>query len=458
MDRTKLTRRSFLKSLGIGSLATGAALYGCKPKGTGSFNVPIGKLTYRKNNKTGDKVSLIGYGFMRLPLKKSTQEDSEQVIDQDMVNKLTDYAIEHGVNYYDTSPHYMQGKSEESLGIALKRHPRNKFYVATKMSNFLDPDDPESGTRETSLTMYHNSFKYLQVDVIDYYLLHSIGQSMDEFKTRFEDNGILDFLLSERKAGRIRNLGFSFHGEKEVFDYVLNLPVKWDFVQIEMNYFDWQHAGEGNVNADYLYGELLKRNIQAVIMEPLRGGKLAKLEYHSIAKLKQVHPDDSAAKWAFRYVGSFPNVLTALSGMTYMENLEENICTYSPLVPLTDKEKDLLNQIVIDVGKFPYIGCTGCNYCMPCTYGLDIPGIFAQYNKCLDEGNYPGNTQDPEYRRQRRAFLIGMDRKVSRDRQPDHCVACGACEPKCPQHLEIPSEMQKVDKLINQLKLESNGL
>jgi predicted aldo/keto reductase-like oxidoreductase len=459
MDKKKFNRRDFLKTLGVGTVATTAALYGCGTKGKGgNDNVPMGKLTYRTNRHTGDKVSLIGYGFMRLPTKKDNAQEGEMEIDQEMVNKLVDYAIGHGVNYYDTSPHYMQGKSEAALGTALKKHPRNKFFVATKMSNFIDPDDPESGTRETSLNMYHDSFKYLQVDTIDYYLLHSIGHSMDEFKARFIDNGILDFLIAERKAGRIRNLGFSFHGEQEVFDAVLNMPVKWDFVQIEMNYLDWKHAGEGNVNADYLYGELLKRNIQAVIMESLRGGMLARLEYHLLGRLKQVHPDDTPAKWAFRYVGSYPNVLTVLSGMTYMENLQENICTYSPLQPLTESEKVVLDRIVGEIEKFPYIGCTGCSYCMPCPYGLNIPGIFAQYNRALDEGYYPANTQDPDYRRQRRDFLIGMDRKVDRERQADHCVNCGACLPKCPQHLEIPTEMQKVDMMMNDLKLQGNQL
>lgn len=460
MDKKQINRRDFLKTLGVGSAVTAAALYGCSLKNSkGKDDVPTDKMTYRINHNSGDKVSILGYGCMRLPNKSKKSEEEEDVIDQDMVNKLTDYAIAHGVNYFDTSPVYCQGKSEEAVGIALKKHPRNKFYIATKLSNFID-DDEEPATREASMQMYHDSFKYLQVDHIDYYLLHSIGKSLDDFQKRFIDNGMLDFLMAERKAGRIRNLGFSFHGDVAVFDYALSLhdKVHWDFVQIQLNYFDWQHASKDDVNADYLYTELHKRNIPSVIMEPLRGGRLAKIEFHLLSKLKQICPDDNAAAWAFRYAGSFPNVLTVLSGMTYMEHLQENIITYSPLHPIGEKEKKLLDEIVEGVSKFPYIGCTSCKYCMPCPYGLNIPGIFAQYNKCLDEGNYPDNIQDKEYRKARRAFLLGMDRSVSRQRQPDHCVNCGACLPKCPQHIAIPDEMQKIDKFMNKLKLESTQL
>lgn len=460
MDRKGINRRTFLKTLGIGSVVSTAALYGCANKaGTNNDDVPVGKLTYRTNHNSGDKVSILGYGCMRLPTKPKDKEDDADVIDQDMVNQLTDYAIAHGVNYFDTSPRYCEGKSEESVGIALKKHPRDKYYVATKLSNFID-DDETPATREASMQMYHDSFKYLQVDHIDYYLLHSIGKSLEDFQKRFIDNGMLDFLIEERKAGRIRNLGFSFHGDATVFDYAISLhdKVHWDFVQIQLNYFDWQHASKDDVNADYLYKQLHQRNIPSVIMEPLRGGRLAKIEFHLLSKLKQIRPDDTAASWAFRYAASYPDVLTVLSGMTYMENLQENITTYSPLQPLTEKEKELLYQIVDGVSKFPYISCTGCKYCMPCPYGLNIPAIFSQYNKCLDEGNYPSNTKDPDYRKARRAFLLGMDRAVSRERQPQNCVQCGACQPKCPQHIEIPSEMQKIDEFMNKLKLEGTEL
>ena len=183
-----------------------------------------------------------------------------EMIDQDAVNELVDYAIAHGVNYFDTSPMYVQGWSEKSTGIALKRHPRESFYLATKLSNF----HPDTWTREGSIAMYRKSFEDMQVDYIDYYLLHMIGGGgMEQFRKRYIDNGMIDFLVKEREAGRIRRLGWSFHGDIEVYDYALQMhdrgEVHWDFVQIQLNYVDWKHASGSNFKAEYLYDELAKR-------------------------------------------------------------------------------------------------------------------------------------------------------------------------------------------------------
>ena len=182
-------------------------------------------------------MSILGYGMMRLPSKTENKDD----YDQEMINRQVDYAIEHGLNYFDTSPVYCQGKSEACTGIALSRHKRSEYFIATKLSNFR----PETQTREASIEMYRNSMKELQVDYIDYYLLHSIGGGgMDAFRARYIDNGMLDFCVEERKKGRIRNLGFSYHGDIEVFDWLLSMhdKYKWDFVQIELNYLDWNYA------------------------------------------------------------------------------------------------------------------------------------------------------------------------------------------------------------------------
>ena len=194
-------------------------------------------MTYRINNGNGDKVSILGYGCMRWPMTKD--ESGKDIIDQETTNRLVDYAIEHGVNYFDTSPVYLQGQSEQATGIALKRHPRESYFIATKLSNF------SNYTRENSMEMYRKSFENLQTDYIDYYLLHSIGGGgVEAFNARYVDNGMIDFLMKEREAGRIRNLGFSFHGNRESFDEFLKLHEKyhWDFVQIQLNYVDWRHA------------------------------------------------------------------------------------------------------------------------------------------------------------------------------------------------------------------------
>ena len=451
-NRNNINRRSFLKVLGSGVFVSTAVFYGCKPerKSADHYNigeVPLDKMTYRTNPSTGDKVSLLGYGCMRWPLMPAPDGNGE-IIDQEAVNTLVDYAIEHGVNYFDTAPVYCQGMSEKATGIALKRHPREKFFLATKLSNF------SNYTRENSLAMYYQSFKELQVDYLDYYLLHSVGggSGIQLVNDRYIDNGMLDFLVKEREAGRIRNLGWSFHGDVDVFDYMLSLDVKWDFVQIQMNYADWRHAQGRNVNAEYLYKELEKRNISVVIMEPLLGGRLSRLNDHLVALLKQRRPDKSVASWAFRFAGSFPLVLTALSGMTYMEHLQDNIITYSPLEPCSEEEFELLEETAQMMLKYPTIPCNDCKYCMPCPYGLDIPAILLPSNRWVNEGNIPKSSQDENYRQARRAFLIGYDRSVPKLRQASHCVGCDQCTSHCPQSIQIAKEMARIDKFVEDLK------
>ena len=460
-----ISRRSFLKLFGAGTVATAATLAGCKKANKAEEQAaneyknqvepPMGQMTYRENPTTKDKVSLLGYGMMRLPMKPDSEE-----FDQEMINKQVDYDIEHGLNYFDTSPVYCRGESEHCTGIALHRHKRSEYFVATKLSNF----NPDYHSREKAIEMYRNSMKELQVDYIDYYLLHSVGGGMDEFEKRYLNNGMMDFLLGERQAGRIRNLGFSFHGKKEVFDEVLAMHDKyhWDFVQIELNYLDWDFADEinkRNVDASYLYAELHKKGIPAVIMEPLLGGRLASLPQFIVSDLKRRDPEKSVASWAFRYAGTPEGVLTVLSGMTYMEHLKDNLLSYCPLNPLSEQEQEYLHkEIAQKIVGLENIPCNDCQYCMPCPYGIDIPAIFVHYNKCKNEGSLPYTVGDKEYRQHRRQYLISLDRVVPRDRQPDHCIQCGQCEPHCPQNIRIPRELRKIDEFIESLKRNPEGL
>lgn len=447
-----ISRRDFLKIIGITTATATPVLYSCQPKQPEkqSGQIPFGKMTYRTLSENNDKVSLLGYGCMRWPLVGG-REKQQQLIDQDAVNELVDYAIAHGVNYFDTSPVYVQGWSEKATGTALKRHPREKLFIATKLSNF------SNHSRENSLTMYHQSFKDLQVDYIDYYLLHSIGGSMAEFRSRYIDNEILDFLLEERRSGRIRRLGWSFHGRVDVFDEILAMhdEVHWDFVQIQLNYVDWRHASKGNVNAEYLYNELSKRHIPIIIMEPLLGGRLSKVPQQIVTRLKQKSQENSVASWAFRFAGSPENVLCVLSGMTYMEHLQDNLRTFSPLVPLTDGDKAFLEDTAQLMIKYPTIPCNDCKYCMPCPYGLDIPAILLHYNKCVNEGNLPFNRMEDNYREARRAFLVGYDRSVPKLRQAAHCIGCRQCVEHCPQAIDIPQELNKINDYIERLKQET---
>jgi predicted aldo/keto reductase-like oxidoreductase len=460
-----ISRRNFLKALGLGTATIAApAIVSCArdDKTATEQEPPVGKMTYRTSPKTGEKVSLLGYGMMRLPTidnNRSAREENDAEIDQELVNRQVDYAIEHGVNYFDTSPAYCRGRSEHATGVALARHKREEFFIATKLSNF----NPETWSHEAGVEMFQNSLKELQVDYVDYLLLHAIGggeDAMAEYRARYVDNGILDYLVEQREKGTIRNLGFSYHGDIAVFDYLLQMQdegkIKWDFVQIELNWLDWHYADEindRNTDAEYLYDELDKREIPAVIMEPLLGGRLAKLPDPIAEKLLARDPEHSVASWAFRYAGSHPRVLTVLSGMTFMHHLKENLCTYSPLAALSDDDMRFLDETMADeLMKYNTIPCNDCKYCMPCPYGIDIPAIFVHYNKCLTEGNVIREVQSSEYGKARRAFLIGYDRSVPKLRQADHCIGCGQCVHHCPQRIRIPHELHRIAAYVEAIK------
>ncbi len=477
MDK-QLSRRNFLKYLAGGAAAAvpaSAFLASCRRAAAPSTEAEGEHMTLRTNPNTGDRVSLLGYGMMRLPqLPEGTPDDAVTgPFDQEMINRQVDYALAHGVNYFDTSPVYCRGLSERCTGIALKRHPRQSYYIATKLSNF----DTRYWALDASKEMFENSLRELQTDYIDYLLLHSTGgggrdpetgeqlSGLEVCQRRFIDNGVLDWLTQEKAAGRIRNLGFSWHGDYRAFELLLRLHDEgryhWDFCQIELNYLDWFYANEinsSNVDAVTLYGELHRRGIPAVIMEPLLGGRLARVADDIAAELKQRDAEATIASWAFRFAGTPEGVLTVLSGMTYMEHLQENVATYSPLHPISDEENDFLMHIAELIYGQKEIPCTACQYCMPCPYGLDIPGIFAHYNKCVNEGNTPQSSGSPTYRRQRRAFLVGYDRSVPRLRQADHCIGCGQCAPHCPQQIQIPEELHRISDYVEQLRREGGSL
>lgn len=439
-----ISRRDFIKTAGAGALAVGVAA--CKPgseKKSVQEDLGPAEMPLRTNPNTGDKVSLLGYGCMRW--KMVPGPDGKEVIDQNYVNELVDYALEHGVNYFDTSPVYLQGQSEAAAGIALSRHPRESYFLATKMSNFSNAE------YDNSVLMYKQSMKNLKTDYIDYYLLHSIG-SLAVFKQRFEDNHLIDFLVKEREAGRIRNLGFSFHGSAAAMDDLLALHdiYHWDFVQIQMNYVDWSTAG-----ADYLYNELAKRNIPVVIMEPLLGGRLSSVPQGAAEQLKEREPEKSIASWAFRFCGSKPQVLTTLSGMTYMEHLVDNVNTFEHFKPLTDGEFAFLEEIAGLIKSYPLVDCTNCQYCMPCPYGINIPAIFLHYNGCVNENKIAQSKDQKDFKKLKKAYLTSYDKAIETVRQADHCIGCNQCVSKCPQSIRIPNELRRIDRYIEALKQET---
>lgn len=468
-----MNRRDFLKSLGAGTLATAAIAAGCdspnktQAEGFELGEVPTDQMTYRTGTH-GEKVSVLGYGQMRLPTVEEGNRDSD--LDQDRINELTDYALAHGVNLFDTAPRYCKARSEAAIGIALSRHNRNEYFISTKLSNM----SPDTLSFEGSKAMFEESLRRLQTDYVDFYMLHCVGlpckgvdgETMDPmtaFKVRFEENGMLDWLMEQRKLGRIRNLGFSYHGDVKVFDYALSLhgKVHWDHVLIQHNYINWQHAGDlaedgdsGDANSEYLYTQLAERNIPVFVMEPLLGGQLANLPQFAVDELKRRAPNQSLASWAFRFAANQPRILTVLSGMTYMEHLQDNIRTLSPHKSLSEDELKMLADIANRYAGMSLVPCTGCQYCMPCPYGLDIPGIFAHYNKMLNEGNAIKDLADDAsseerraYRKARRAYLKNYNKAVDPDRQAEHCIACGRCLSECPQQINIPRQMAMIEKL-----------
>ena len=448
-----MKRRDFIKISGAATLAAACAPKDARPVAGATQDEGPEQMLMRENPKNGDRISALGFGCMRWPMIKDA--DGKDVIDQEAVNEMVDYAIEHGINYFDTSPAYLQGQSEKAAGIALSRHPRESYYIATKLSNFGD------ASAEASIQMYKDSFKQLKTDYFDYYLLHSIGRGgKDAFNKRYVDNGLVPFLLEEKKAGRIRNLGFSFHGAKHEFDYFMELfdsgEMVWDFVQIEMNYVDWTHAdGVRNVNADYLYKELDKRGLPIVIMEPLLGGRLARVPESISRHMKEREPDKSVASWAFRFCGTYPRVLCILSGMTNMEPLKENVETFGHFKPLTEEELDFLEEMATQMMEYPLVNCTDCKYCMPCPWGIDIPGTFQHYNKAITDGTYAQNTEQKNYAQLKKAYLVSYDRAVATVRQADHCINCGECLSHCPQSIPIPTQLKRIAKYIEDLKQDT---
>ena len=440
-EKPDISRREFLRRLGLGT-GSAMALMAMEPLNAlarQNKESIENRMTYRVQHGSGNQISLLGFGMMRLPN------------DQDEVNSLVDYAIEHGVNYFDTAPMYMRGRSEVLTGNALARHPRDKFFIATKMSNQRD----NLWDFDEAVNMYRQSFQRLRVDYIDYYLLHSIGGGgVDTLRKRFLDNGLLDFLLKEREAGRIKHLGFSYHGDVSAFDWLLdhNDDYHFDFVQIQMNFLDWRHASlntsgwRKDADAEYLYGKCEKLGIQCVVMEPLRGGAFGNMAQELTDQLKAMRPDDSTARWAFRWVGSHPNILTTLSGMNQMDHLVENIQTFSPLEVCTEAENQLLANIADQMMGFPTIPCTTCEYCMPCPYGVNIPGNFAYYNKAVNDHLLPlPEPTAADYAERQKQFIEGYRQALpDGDTWARACQDCEECLSKCPQQIRIPNQLSRI--------------
>ena len=452
----KMTRREALKGLiyaGMGLAVGSQVLHGASPEARAAGlpepapwkEAPEGsRIDSRTWDKMGETLGMLGLGCMRLPTLSGSSGGygRRQPLDQDAVNAMVDYAIAHGVNYFDTAPAY--GESEVVTGKALSRHPRSSYRIATKISNMNGRPTLEAGKQ-----MFETSLKNLQVDYIDFLLLHNL-QNIGGFNTRFKDNGLFEWLLEQKKKGRIRHLGFSFHGSNAELPPIVE-QYDWDFVQIQLNYVDWKEmsagwgGSSGATSSEYLYTYLVSKGIPVLVMEPVKGGALASVSDAIAGVMKERHPDLTPAANALTFVGSLPGVMVTLSGMSNMEQLKENVSLFTGFKPFDDKEHAFMLTVADLYKSKGQIPCTACRYCMPCPAGVDIPGNFKVFNSA-SEALLATDATKKDVINKRQAFLK-LYKEQDEGIRADKCVSCNACLPKCPQHISIPQHMQRIRDL-----------
>ena len=367
-------------------------------------------MDYRKMDKIGVNTSLLGFGCMRFPLS------ADGKIDVSESEKMLTAAYNAGVNYFDTAYPYHDGASEPFTGRVLNKFERSTYYLATKLPCW------EVHTLDDAKRLFESQLKRLDKDYVDFYLLHSLGR---ETWDRMVKLGVIEFCEQLKAEGRIRNFGFSFHDEYPVFEEIASYRA-WDFCQIQLNYMDVEEqAGiKGYELAD-------KLGIPVVVMEPIKGGSIAGFPEDITSVFHKLRPDASAASWAIRWVADLPNVKVILSGMTSMEQLEDNIKTVSPFEPLTPEEKKAVKEVAAILLSRVNNNCTGCKYCMPCPFGLDIPYNFKVWNSF---GIYQNAAQ------LKWDWVLSMEDKY----KAKNCTECGQCEDACPQKISIRADLKKL--------------
>ena len=350
-------------------------------------------------------LSLLGMGAMRLPQEG---EGWGLPIVYNQAQEIVDYCMAQGVNYFDTAYIYHNGDSEVFLGKALSKYPRESFYVADKYNLPANADFK---------VQFEEQLKRLQMDYIDFYLLHGIS---DDTVDSYMNNGCIEYFIKQKKQGRIKYLGFSFHSTPPVMPQITSRH-DWDFAMIQLNYLDWFHG-----EAQELYNYLREKNIPIMVMEPIHGGMLANLSKESNALLLKTEPEKSVASWALRFVSDLPNITVILSGMSNMEQVKDNIAIIKEGKPLSEEDKEMLRKISTELFKTIAATCTNCRYCLnDCPKNLDIPTMLNVYNEYKAGG---------EWRLSRLTAL-------PKEQQPQGCISCRICVKLCPQNLDIPTFM-----------------
>jgi len=365
------------------------------------------------------RLPLLGFGTMRLPLNADGSIDEAQLTD------ITRYAMAHGVNYFDTAYPYHNGDSERVMGRVLNEYPRDSYYLATKY-----PGHQLLSTGYNPAEIFEKQIEKCGVEYFDFYLLHNVYEKSME--TYLDPRwGIIDYFKEQKSQGRIKHLGFSTHARTNCLKEFLDLYGNdMEFCQIQLNYLDWTLQ-----DAKEKYDLLTEYNIPVWVMEPVRGGKLAQLDKANEARLKALRPDESVAAWGFRFLQGLSNVTMILSGMSNMEQMQDNIKTFSSENPLTEEEQSLLFNIAEDMKDS--VPCTACRYCVDgCPMGLDIPTFLATYNE-LRIAPSTNAVMNIEF--------------MEENKKPSACIACGKCTRICPQNIDIPSALKDLTERISKL-------
>ena len=368
----------------------------------------------------GLKLSALGMGAMRLPVL----EGKDDRVDEAATAQMVDYAMAHGVNYYDTAWGYHGGNSEIAMGKALAKHPRESFYLADKFPGY------DLSNMDKVEEIFEKQLEKCGVDYFDFYLFHNVCElNIDAYLDR--SHGIYDYLMEQKRNGRIRHLGFSVHGSYEVMKRFLEAYGEgMEFCQIQLNYLDWTFQ-----DAKAKVELLQEWNLPVWVMEPVRGGRLAKLTADEAARLKALRPQEEPVAWAFRFLQTVPSVVVTLSCMSNLEQMQENIRTFEEEKPLSQTEWDALQSLAGEMVQQKVLPCTACHYCVShCPQGLDIPMLLGLYNEHLFTGG---------------GFIAPMAlRAVPADKRPEACIGCRSCEAVCPQQIKISEAMADFASLL----------